>query len=221
LTFESWPALATKAQQGDHAAADELARELRSYLVRFFKKQYSNPQRVEDAVQDALFRIFKHLPKLKDPHSIHAWVKQIAKRVYVDSAGCPYPSKREIPSESLALQERQFSGHEVSGETAQPPTLVSFEALDEEERETIPDSSLPLETHYVEHVDPANHVRALCRSRGLSGEMFLAMHEENLSARQVQERYSLNSENQVWTRCSRHRAWLQSQMEAYLSYPAA
>lgn len=221
FTFESWPALATGAQRGDRAAADELARELRSYLNCFFKKRYSDPDRVDDAVQDAFFRIFKHLHKLEDPSCVRAWVKRIATRVHVDFHGCPYKSKPEAPLENSVLQEEQFSGHEMSRLTAKTPTVVALEALDEEEREALSDQPLSLETHYVYHVDPANRARALCRSRGLSGELFLAMHDENLSAREVQERFGLNSENQVWTRCSRLRVWLQSQMEPYTGHAAA
>ena len=205
------------AQRGDRAAEDKLVRKLRPELISHFKKRYpKQPDRAEDAAQEALILIFQNLGMLEDPERFCAWAFAIARNVYVDATGRRVFPKR--PSRCSTLGAGKLLGREKPQLKTQ---TMSLEALEEEEREKIPARGHPLEEHYLNYVDPANHAKALCRARGLQGAVFLAIEWDDLTHRDAQEKFGINSESTCRSHHRRCRKWLEPQMSAYLGYVAA
>ena len=72
--------LVTRAQDGDAAAYERLARSYQGELVRLGYRMLSDLGEAQDAVQDTLLVAWQKLPSLDDPAAFHAWVYQLMTR---------------------------------------------------------------------------------------------------------------------------------------------
>jgi RNA polymerase sigma-70 factor (ECF subfamily) len=70
--------LVRRAQRGDAAALDALLRELSPYLGRICGAIALDDG--DDALQDALVLVVRHLPSLREPLALRAWARRIAVR---------------------------------------------------------------------------------------------------------------------------------------------
>ncbi len=72
--------LVTRAQDGDVAAFEQLARSYQAELVRLGYRMLSDLGEAQDAVQDTLLVAWRKLPSVTDPAAFHAWVYQLMTR---------------------------------------------------------------------------------------------------------------------------------------------
>jgi RNA polymerase sigma-70 factor, ECF subfamily len=69
--------LVMRAQRGDHAAFEALARASADRLVSIARRVLSDPFAAEDAVQECLIRAWRDLRALRDPHRFDAWLYRL------------------------------------------------------------------------------------------------------------------------------------------------
>jgi len=90
--------LVRRAQGGDRAAFDRLARSYRGMVLATAYARLHDREEAEDLAQDILLRAWAKLPGLKDPALFAAWLKTIALRTALNRA-----TRR--PSPALSLDE--------------------------------------------------------------------------------------------------------------------
>jgi RNA polymerase sigma-70 factor (ECF subfamily) len=69
--------LVERARGGDHDAFAELARAAVVRLDRAARLILRDPELARDAVQEALIRVWRDLPKLRDPDRFDAWLHRL------------------------------------------------------------------------------------------------------------------------------------------------
>jgi RNA polymerase sigma-70 factor (ECF subfamily) len=79
------PDLVRNAQRGDPAAMDELMRALAPYVTRVCGAIAL--ERGDDAVQETFIAVLRSLRSLREPAALHGWVRRIAVREAVRTAG--------------------------------------------------------------------------------------------------------------------------------------
>ena len=76
-----------RAQAGDPAALDVVVRDLLPYLGRICGSIAL--ERGEDALQETMFAVVKHLAALREPMALRGWAKRIAVRTALDMVRGP------------------------------------------------------------------------------------------------------------------------------------
>jgi RNA polymerase sigma factor (sigma-70 family) len=102
--------LVQRAQTGDRAAFDQLARHYRASLRALAFLRTSDMEAAEDLVQDVLTRAWQKLPTLQDPASFLTWLRAImanACRSWYRRSGLPPVSLDEGDSPLLADRSQQ------------------------------------------------------------------------------------------------------------------
>lgn len=74
----------TRAQSGDRAAFDLLARATVDRLYSVARLVLRDADLAEDAVQEALVRCWRDLPSLRDPSRFDAWVRRLLMHAVAD-----------------------------------------------------------------------------------------------------------------------------------------
>lgn len=72
--------LVERAQRGDREAYETLARTVARDLYLAAHRIVRDPDRADDAAQQALITIWRELPSLRDPDRFHAWTYRIVLR---------------------------------------------------------------------------------------------------------------------------------------------
>ena len=72
--------LVERAQHGDRAAYESLARASSGYLYRTAHRIVRDHDRADDAVQQTLVAIWRELPSLRDPDRFEAWTYRLVVR---------------------------------------------------------------------------------------------------------------------------------------------
>jgi len=83
-------AVVRRAQGGDPAALDLVVRHLLPYLGRICGSIAL--ERGEEALQETMFAVVKHLSALREPAALQGWAKQIAVRTALAVSRGPVPS---------------------------------------------------------------------------------------------------------------------------------
>jgi RNA polymerase sigma-70 factor (ECF subfamily) len=78
--------LVRQARNGDRDAYDVLVTELVDHLYRIARLILRDYDRAEDAVQEALVRSWRDLPRLRDPDRFDAWLNRILLNAIRDEA---------------------------------------------------------------------------------------------------------------------------------------
>lgn len=73
--------LASRAQGGDQACFDELARRLRAPLAAFLTRRLPSAADADDAVQETLLRAYRHLDRYDPSRRFSTWLFAIGKNV--------------------------------------------------------------------------------------------------------------------------------------------
>ncbi len=76
--------LVERARGGDHDAFSELARAAVVRLDKTARLILRDPELARDAVQDALIRAWRDLPKLRDPDRFDAWLRRLTVNSCID-----------------------------------------------------------------------------------------------------------------------------------------
>ena len=71
--------LVVRSQTGDEAAFAELVERYSPRLSYFLRKLLARVGGEDDALQDVWLDAFRHLPRLKDPQALRAWLYRIAR----------------------------------------------------------------------------------------------------------------------------------------------
>jgi RNA polymerase sigma-70 factor (ECF subfamily) len=78
--------LVERAKEGDHDAFAELARAAVVRLDQAARLILRDPELARDAVQEALIRAWRDLPKLRDPDRFDAWLRRLTVNACFDQA---------------------------------------------------------------------------------------------------------------------------------------
>ena len=78
--------LVERARGGDHDAFAELARAAVVRLDEAARLVLRDPELARDAVQEALIRAWRDLPKLRDPDRFEAWLRRLTVNACIDQA---------------------------------------------------------------------------------------------------------------------------------------
>ena len=76
--------LVTLAQQEDFKALEEIVRREQKNIFATFTYLHSNSENIYDLTQDALLRMAKALPSLKNPKNFNSWLNQIVMHLFYD-----------------------------------------------------------------------------------------------------------------------------------------
>jgi len=76
--------LVERARKGEHDAFTELAREAVTRLDRTARLVLRDPELARDAVQEALIRAWRDLPRLRDPDRFDAWLYRLTVNACLD-----------------------------------------------------------------------------------------------------------------------------------------
>jgi RNA polymerase sigma factor (sigma-70 family) len=133
--------LVRRAQRGDAIAVEALLRELSPYVGRICGAIALDA--ADDAMQEALVAIFKHIGSLREPAALKGWVRRIAVREAVRAAhrGRVVPldpdelqkaSTLSVPDGTTAVEVREVLAALSPAQRA-VLTMRHLEGLDEEE----------------------------------------------------------------------------------------
>jgi RNA polymerase sigma-70 factor (ECF subfamily) len=118
------------ARRGDHEAFEALAIAVSGRLYAVARLMLHDAHLAEDAVQEALVHIWRHLPTLRDADRFDAW----AYRLVVNACADAGRQRRRLTAE-VRLIERTVSGADATAETADRDQLErGFRRLRPEQR---------------------------------------------------------------------------------------
>lgn len=92
----------SKAQNGDIKALEELIRRIQKNIYGIFYHLVEKKEDTSDLTQEALLKIARHLPSLKNPKNFKAWLNQIVTNLYYDFA-------RKNPNKFVEIDEKEFN----------------------------------------------------------------------------------------------------------------
>jgi RNA polymerase sigma factor (sigma-70 family) len=102
--------LVERARKGDHDAFAELAGAAISRLDASAWLMLRDPERAQDAVQNALVRAWRDLPTLRDPDRFDAWLHRLLIRACIDEAR--RLRRHRVDVQLQALHAPAVGGHE-------------------------------------------------------------------------------------------------------------
>jgi RNA polymerase sigma-70 factor (ECF subfamily) len=133
--------LVRRAQRGDAIAVEALLRELSPFVGRICGAIALDG--ADDAMQETLVAVFRHLGSLHDPAAFRGWVRRIAVReairaardgrvVPVDPGELRHAAGLSVPDGATAVEVREVLAT-LSPEQRAVLTMRHFEGLSEEE----------------------------------------------------------------------------------------
>jgi RNA polymerase sigma-70 factor (ECF subfamily) len=81
---DNFDELLTKAQAGDHAAFAQLVADVRPRALAVALKVLRNPDDAEDAVQDAMLKVWRYLGRFEGRASFSTWIHRIVMNASLD-----------------------------------------------------------------------------------------------------------------------------------------
>ena len=113
--------LLARAQGGEVEAREELARRHRRVAYLFALQLTGNPDDALDVSQDALLRLFKHLPRLDRARPVRPWLLTVVR----NRANDLWRRKKVRRDEPLAVEVGPDLGHQIVDPAADPETDAS------------------------------------------------------------------------------------------------
>ena len=99
---DRWNAMMSAAQQGDDLAYEQLMREVRAWLLRYFQKRLpSGP--AEDATQEALLAIHLQKHRYRPDGPMTPWLKTIARFKWIDQVRSHVRSPESLGEEDATI----------------------------------------------------------------------------------------------------------------------
>lgn len=90
------------AQQGEIKALEELIKRVQKHIYAIFYHLAEKKEDVADLTQEALLKMAKALPQLKNPQNFHSWLNQIVTNIYYDHA-------RKKPEKFVEISEKELN----------------------------------------------------------------------------------------------------------------
>lgn len=143
-TGEENVGLVLRAQSGERAALEELARQfqptIRSVARRMLRGRADGEERVDDAVQEAFIIILRKLNQVTDPRAFAGWVRQVAVTAVLQLA-----RKKRMPQAEDELVKVQFK------DEPGPLDALCSGNLDSRVQDVLDDMDVSLRTLLVRH----------------------------------------------------------------------
>lgn len=95
-------ALILMVQSGDIKALEELIRRVQKHIYAIFSHLVEKKDDVSDLTQEALLKMAKSLPSLKEPNKFKTWLNKIITNLYYDYS-------RKKPEKFVELDENVFN----------------------------------------------------------------------------------------------------------------
>ena len=126
--------LVRRARDGDHGAFESLVRPEIDRLYGLAGLLLSDRTRAEDAVQEALLRAWRDLPKLREPAKFGAWLRRLVVNAAHDEGR---RLKRRRGETELKPHHDPVSADELDGLVQRDELSRAFRRLKEEERTVV------------------------------------------------------------------------------------
>ncbi|MGH2446341.1 MAG: RNA polymerase sigma factor [Candidatus Limnocylindria bacterium] len=126
--------LVRRAMDGDHQAFDSLVRPEIDRLYGLAGLLLSDRSRAEDAVQEALLRAWRDLPKLREIGKFLPWLRRLVVNASHDEGRRLGRRRGEV---ELGPQHERDAGDELAGMLDRDEIAQAFRRLKEEERTVI------------------------------------------------------------------------------------
>lgn len=127
-------ALVEMARSGDRPAYERLARASVDRLYAVAYQITRDPDRADDAVQQALVEMWRDLPSLRDPACFEGWTYRLVTRACLQEAR----RRRRANVRAIAIDERLTASDDVAGDVARRDQLDrAFATLSPEHRAVI------------------------------------------------------------------------------------
>ena len=104
-------------------------------LFRFCLYLTSNRQLAEDICHDAFIKAIQSIDQLKNPNQTLAWMKQIARRLFLDYCKSAAQSKTHIDFDEYSKNETATASEDRTDQ--QILAMQALQSLDEEERNIV------------------------------------------------------------------------------------
>ncbi len=128
------PELVRRARDGDHGAFDALVRPEIERLYGLAGLLLPDRARAEDAVQEALLRAWRDLPKLREVEKFSAWLRRLVVNAAHDEGRRLGRRRREV---ARAPHHDRSGADEMAGLLDRDELSQAFRRLKEEERAVI------------------------------------------------------------------------------------
>ena len=126
--------LVERAQQGDHDAFSALVRPEIPRLHGLAGLILRDPARAEDAVQEALLKAWRDLPRLREPDRFGAWLRRLAVNACHDEGRRLRRRRGEI---ALGPEHERAAGDGLDAMIQRDELVRGFHRLSQEERTVI------------------------------------------------------------------------------------
>ena len=90
------------AQSGDNKALEEIIRKIQKHVFAVFSHLVDKKEDISDLTQEALLKMAKNLPQLKNRKSFKTWLNQIITNLYYDFI-------RKNPNKFIEISEEEFN----------------------------------------------------------------------------------------------------------------
>ena len=127
-------ALVERAQRGEHEAFDAITRASAGRLYALAQLIVGEPQRAEDAMQEALVRGWRDLPSLRDPDRFDAWLDRLLVHACYDELR---KRRRWDVTGSLQVSETVASEDHAASVVARDELDRAFRRLSPEHRAVV------------------------------------------------------------------------------------
>jgi RNA polymerase sigma-70 factor (ECF subfamily) len=126
--------LVRRAQGGDHGAFESLVRPQVDRLYGLAGLLLPDRSRAEDAVQEALLRAWRDLPKLRDPEKFAPWLRRLVVNAAHDEGRRLGRRRAEV---ALGPQHDRSTGDSVDALLDRDELSQAFRRLNREERTVV------------------------------------------------------------------------------------
>ncbi len=107
--------LLNRARRGEAAAFEQLVGPLEGMVYRLCLSMLHQPQRAEDAAQEAMLRAYRALPRFMGVSRFSTWLYRIAKNTCLDIL-----RRSKAQAQSVSLEQLREGGFDAPDEAAPP-----------------------------------------------------------------------------------------------------
>ena len=129
----NWKKIIEGVAKSDSAMTHQFVESAQKPLYKFCYYLTNNQQLAEDICHDSLIKGITKIESLKNPDQTMAWLKQIARRQFLDYVKSASQSKVHVDIDEMNSGEQELSGGDPKSE-AQILALQALQNLSPEER---------------------------------------------------------------------------------------
>lgn len=137
----SWPTIIRGLRNGNEESARQLIELTQNVLYKYVFYLSGNQQLSEDISHDTYLKALKNIGQLKDPEQTTAWLKKIAKNLFLDYKKSAAQSKPHVDFEECLDSEhsRMAAGQSMGPNNPDTQILAmqALQSLDDEDRNLV------------------------------------------------------------------------------------